>query len=122
MVTLATNKPCEIGIAATKFDQKGDISMNTDLLINIIAFTVLTFVWLGFGAALLFNRELLDKSWRLFRSWNILIQLFVALLVLPVVLGLWIWQARWPLWLRLLLVAGLAWTTEYTFFPRLLFG
>jgi hypothetical protein len=44
MVTLATNKPCEIGIAVTKFDQKGDISMNTDLLINIIAFTVLTFV------------------------------------------------------------------------------
>ena len=96
--------------------------MNTDLLINIIAFAVLTFVWLGFGAALLFNRELLDKSWRLFRSWNILIQLFVALLVLPVVLGLWVWQARWPLWLRLFLVAGLAWMTEYTFFPRLLFG
>lgn len=96
--------------------------MNTDLLINIIAFTVLTLVWLGFGAALLFNREILDKSWRLFRSWNILIQLFVALLVLPVVLGLWVWQARWPLWLRLLLVAGLAWMTEYTFFPRLLFG
>lgn len=96
--------------------------MNPDSLINIIAFTVLTLVWLSFGAALLFNRELLDKSWCLFRSWNILIQLFVALLVLPVVLGLWVWQARWPLWLRLLLVAGLAWMTEYTFFPRLLFG
>jgi hypothetical protein len=96
--------------------------MNIDLLISIIAFTVLTLLWVGFGAALLLNRELLDKAWRLFRSWNILIQLFVALLVLPVVLGLWIWQTRWPAWLRLLLVAGLAWMTMYTFFPRTLFG
>ena len=96
--------------------------MNTDLLINIIAFTVLTVLWIGFGAALLLNRELLDKAWRLLRSWHILIQLFVALLVLPVVLGLWIWQTRWPGWVRLALVVGLAWMTEYTFFPRLLFG
>ena len=96
--------------------------MNTDLLINIIAFTVLTVLWIGFGAALLLNRELLDKAWRLFRSWNILIQLFVTLLVLPVVLGLWIWQTRWPGWVRLAILVGLAWMTEYTFFPRLLFG
>jgi hypothetical protein len=95
--------------------------MNTDLLISITAFIILTVLWAGFGAALLFNRELLDTAWRLFRRWHILIQLFVALLILPVVIGLWIWQARWPLWLRLLLVAGLAWATEYTFFPRLLF-
>ena len=96
--------------------------MNTDLLINIIAFTVLTVLWIGFGAALLLDRELLDKAWRLFRSWNILIQLFVALLVLPVVLGLWIWETRWPIWVRLVLVLGLAWMTEYTFYPRMLFG
>ena len=96
--------------------------MNTDLIINTFAFTVLTLLWLGFGIALLVNREFLDRAWRLFRSWNILIQLFVALLVLPVILGLWIWQTRWPGWIRLVIVAGLAWMTEYTFFPRLLFG
>lgn len=96
--------------------------MNTDLLISIFAFTVLTLLWLGFGIALLLNREFLDRVWRSFRSWNILIQLFVALLVLPVVLGLWIWQTRWPSWVRLVLVVGLAWMTEYTFFPRLLLG
>jgi hypothetical protein len=93
--------------------------MNPDLLISIVAFIILTFLWLSFGAALLFDRHLLDEGWRLFRSWNILIQLFVALFVLPVVLGLWIWQTRWPGWLRLVLIAGLAWITEYTFFPRL---
>lgn len=96
--------------------------MNIDLLISIFAFTVLTLLWIGFGAALLFKRELLEQAWRLFCSWSILIQLLLALLLLPVVLGLWIWQTRWPAWLRLLLVTGLAWMTVYTFFPRTLFG
>ena len=96
--------------------------MSTDLLINILAFTILTFLWLGFGAALLFDPELLRKVWSLFRRWSIFIQLFVTLLVLPVVLGLWIWQTRWTGWVRLVLIVGLAWMTEYTFFPRLLFG
>ena len=96
--------------------------MNPDLLISLFAFVVLTVLWSGFAAALLLNPQLLDKAWRMFRGWNILIQLFVALLVLPIVLGLWIWQTRWPGWLRLVLVAGLAWVTVYTFFPRSLFG
>lgn len=96
--------------------------MNTELLINLFAFTVLTLLWLGFAAALLFDPDRLVRTWRLFRSWSILIQLLVALFVLPVVLGLWIWQTHWPGWLRLALVAGLAWTTVYTFFPRTLFG
>ena len=96
--------------------------MNTDLLISITAFLVLTLLWIGFEAALILNRELLDKAWSLYRNWNILIQLLVALVVLPVVLGLWIWQTRWPVWLRLILVLSLAWTTIYTFFPRMLFG
>jgi hypothetical protein len=96
--------------------------MNTDLLISVFAFVALTVLWLGFGAALLLNPKVLGQVWLQFRSWNMFIQFLVALLVLPVMLGLWIWQTRWPGWLRLLLVAGLAWMTEYTFFPRLLFG
>jgi hypothetical protein len=89
-----------------------------DRIISIFAFAVLTLLWLGFGAALLFNQNLLDTTWQSFRSWPLLIQLVVGLLVLPVVLGLWIWETSWPLLLRLLLVLGLAWVTVYTFFPR----
>lgn len=48
--------------------------MNTDLLISIFAFTVLTLLWLGFGIALFLNREFLNRVWRSFRSGNILIQ------------------------------------------------
>ena len=89
-----------------------------DRMINIVAFGVLTLLWLGFAAALLFNRDLLDAVWQSFRSWPILVQFIVGILVLPVFAGLWIWETSWPIWLRLILVFGLAWVTIYTFFPR----
>ena len=89
-----------------------------DRIINIFAFAVLTLLWLGFAAALLFNRDMLDIAWQAFRSWPMVVQLVVGLLILPVILGLWIWETSWPLLLRLILVAGLAWVTVYTFFPR----
>ena len=92
--------------------------MNSNLIINIAAFAILTTLWLGFGAALLFNRELLDTAWQSFRGFPWIIQIVIGLIVLPVALGLWIWESSWPLWLRLLLVIGLGFTTIYVFFPR----
>ena len=89
-----------------------------DRIINIFAFSVLTLLWLAFAAALLFNRDLLDITWQSFRSWPLVVQIIVGLLVLPVVAGLWIWETSWPVWLRLILVVGLAWVTVYTFLPR----
>lgn len=89
-----------------------------DRIINIFAFAILTLLWLAFGAALLFNPDLLDTTWQSFRSWPLIVQLVMGLLILPVVLGLWIWETSWPLLLRLVLVLGLAWVTEYTFFPK----
>ena len=90
--------------------------MNT--IINVAAFAILTVLWLAFGAALIFNQAILDDVWQIFRSLPIVVQVIVGLLLLPVVLGLWIWESGWPLWLRLLLVIGLGFTTIYTFFPR----
>lgn len=89
-----------------------------DRIINRVAFAILTLLWLAFAAALLLNRDLLDATWQAFRSWPLIIQLIVGILVLPVVAGLWVWETSWPLLVRLLLVAGLAWVTVYTFFPR----
>ena len=88
-------------------------------LISFTAFAILTLLWLAFGAALLIRRDILDSIWKGFRKLPLLLQLVVTLLVLPVVLGLWIWQTSWPVWLRLALVIGLGWITVYTFFPRM---
>ncbi len=91
-------------------------------MINYFAFAVLALLWIGFGAALLFNQEMLNTVWQSFRGLPLVAQLLAGLLLLPVVLGLWIWQMPWAIWLRLILVAGLAWVTIYTFFPRKMTG
>jgi hypothetical protein len=90
-----------------------------EMLINISAFMVLAILWLGFGAAIFIKRDVLDGGWQAFRRLPMLMQLTIGLLALPLVVGLWVWQTRWPFWLRLALVAGLAWITLYTFFPQL---
>jgi hypothetical protein len=87
-------------------------------IISISTFAILTLLWVGFWLALFFNRSLLEQTWQWFRKIPLLIKLLLALLFLPVVIGLWIWNTRWPIWLRLALVAGLAWMTIYTFFPK----
>lgn len=86
--------------------------------INYFAFAILTLLWAGFFAALVINPASLDSAWQAFTSWNLIIKLVVGLLALPLVAALWVWQNSWPLLLRLLLVAGLAWVTIYTFFPK----
>ena len=89
-----------------------------NMILNIAAFAILTILWIAFGAALFFNRAILDTVWQSFRGFPLVFQIVMGLLVLPVVLGLWIWESTWPLWLRLLLVIGLAFVTVYMFFPR----
>ena len=89
-----------------------------NMSINISAFAILTFLWLGFAAALIFNQAILDSVWLSFRGLPFIGQALVGLLVLPVALGLWIWETSWPLWLRLVVIVGLGWVTIYAFFPR----
>ncbi len=89
----------------------------TNRIINISAFIVLTALWLAFGGALLLNQGMLDSVWHAFSGWPLIVQAIAALLTLPLAAGLWIWETSWPLLLRLVLVAGLAWVTVYTFFP-----
>ena len=89
-----------------------------NMIINIGAFAILTLLWVGFAAALIFNQTLLDTAWQMLRGLPFIVQAVVWLLILPVAAGLWIWETSWPLWLRLVLVIGLGWVTIYTFFPR----
>ncbi len=87
-------------------------------IVNMFAFAVLALLWIGFAVALFTNRLLLDGTWQWFRRLPLLLQALLFLLFLPVVIGLWVWEARWPVWVRLPLVAGLVFVTLYTFFPQ----
>jgi len=92
--------------------------MSVNTFINFGSFGILTLLWLGFGAALIFNHAFLDTTWQAFRGLPMVAQIGLGLLLLPLVLGLWIWKTPWPLWIRVVLVFGLAWATIYTFLPK----
>ena len=87
-------------------------------VINCAAFIILTALWLGFAGALVFNPALLTGAWQALLGWPLVLQAGVAVLTLPVWVGLWVWNTDWPAWLRLALAAGLALTNLYLFFPR----
>ncbi len=92
------------------------MSMNT--IISLGSFAILSLLWLGFAAALIFNQAILDSIWQALRGMPMFIQVVAWLLVLPLALGLWIWEMPWPFWIRLILVIGLGCATIYTFFPK----
>jgi ABC-type amino acid transport system permease subunit len=81
------------------------------LALNIYAIVIFAVMWVGFGIALVVNREWLDLLWNWVRALPLVAQIFVWVLFLPVTVGLWIWESSWPALVRLLGFAGIvAWT------------
>jgi hypothetical protein len=39
-----------------------------NMIINVGAFAILTILWLGFAAALIFNQSMLDAAWQMLRG------------------------------------------------------
>lgn len=76
---------------------------------------VFTLLWLIFLAVLIFEPERLDAVWSWFRDLPILGQVVGWVLLLPLVLGLWIWQAPWAPWVRVTLIVLLALANVITF-------
>ncbi len=93
-----------------------------EAFINVGAFVIFAALWIAFGAALIWSQGSLDQAWEWMQSLPIVLQAVVALLLLPVVAGLWVWETSWPLLGRLVVVGGLALTNLVVFFPRTLFG
>lgn len=92
--------------------------MSFNNIISVGSFAVLGMLWLVFGVALILNQALLDTVWQFFRGLPVFVQVLIGLLLLPLIIGLWVWQTPWPLWIRLIVVIGLGWATLYTFFPK----
>ena len=84
----------------------------------LVIYPVVVGLWLAFGATLLVDPGSLVDLWERFRDRSLVVRGVVGLLLLPWVIAVWVWQTDWPLALRLVLDAGLAWATLYAFFPR----
>jgi hypothetical protein len=85
---------------------------------NGVLFIVFAAIWVAFGAGLLMSQGSIDQAWQAIRDLPLIVQVFVWLLFLPVMIGLWVWETTWPLILRLVLVFGIAGWNLLIFLPR----
>jgi hypothetical protein len=77
-----------------------------------------TILWLLFLVALVFDPSRLDAAWLWFRDLPLVAQIVGWIVLLPLVVGLAIWQAPWALWVRVTLIVLLAVVNIATFSRR----
>lgn len=85
---------------------------------NVLVFVLFVVLWMCFAAALVRRRAELDEFWRAFRRRGLVVQAVVWLLFLPLAAALFIWERRWQVGVRLVLVLAIAAVNLFMFFPR----
>lgn len=82
------------------------------------AFAIFAILWAAFAYALVARPGAIDGAWEGVRSLPLVLQALVWLLLLPVMVGLWIWETTWPVAVRVILLAGIAGWNILIFLPK----
>lgn len=85
---------------------------------NGILFGIFALIWIALAAGLIWSRGSVDQAWETIRGLPLIVQAVVWLLLLPVMVGLWVWETTWPLIVRLVVVVGIAGWNLLVFLPR----
>jgi hypothetical protein len=80
-------------------------------VMTIYANAVFVVLWVGFVVALAANREWLDAVWNWAQALPLIPKIIVWVLLLPIMVGLWIWESSWSTFGRLVGFIGIVgWT------------
>jgi hypothetical protein len=85
---------------------------------NILVWAAFTVLWMTFAVAVAFSPGTLDDVWHAVRRLALVIQVVAWLLLLPIMIGLWLWERPWPVPMRVVLVLALGAWTVFFLFPR----
>jgi hypothetical protein len=85
---------------------------------NGILFGIFALIWIAFAAGLIWSQGSIDQAWAAVRGLPLFLQAVVWLLLLPVIVGMWVWETTWPLIVRLVLVVGIAGWNLLVFLPK----
>lgn len=75
-------------------------------------------LWLAVGVAMFADPAALDAAWAWIGGLPLPLQAVAWLLFLPLMAGMWVWAADWPLVVRVVVIAGIAGWNLLVFFPR----
>jgi len=82
-----------------------------DKLFAVGAFAMFVVLWAGFALALRGDRGFVDSTWQWLRGLPVPIQPIVWVVILPIAVGLWIYESTWSPTVGLLLAIGMVgWT------------
>ena len=82
-----------------------------DRAFAIGAFAMFVIVWVGYAIALRGDRGSIDQSWEWLRGLPAPIQVIVWVVILPIAVGMWIFESEWTPTAGVLLGVGMiAWT------------
>jgi hypothetical protein len=87
------------------------------VVFNVLVFVLFAVLWMCFAAALVLRRAELGELWRAFRRRGLVVQAVMWLLFLPLAAALFIWERRWRVGVRLVLVLSIAAFNLFLFFP-----
>jgi hypothetical protein len=86
-------------------------SVTVPRVLSTYAIVIFAMLWVGFAFALVVNREWLDLLWNWVRALPSVAEIIVWVFILPIMVGLWIWESSWPALVSLLAFAGIVvWT------------
>jgi len=78
---------------------------------SIYANVIFAVLWVGFIIVMIADRAWLDLLWEWVQALPLLPRIVVWVLILPIMVGLWIWESSWSTFGRLLGFTGIvAWT------------
>jgi hypothetical protein len=79
--------------------------------LTIYANLIFVGLWVGFVSALVVNQEWLGEFWSWAQALPSVPKITVWVFLLPIMVGLWIWESSWPPFGRLVGFTGIiAWT------------
>lgn len=80
-------------------------------VMTIYANAVFAALWVGFVVALVSNRELPGLIWDWVQALPLVPRIIVWVLILPIMVGVWIWESSWSTFGQIVGVAGIVgWT------------
>ncbi|HSL26118.1 MAG TPA: hypothetical protein VLA54_07515 [Acidimicrobiia bacterium] len=84
---------------------------------GIVAFFVCIALWVLMAAGIVLAPETIDGIWQSVRELTWWLQVPLWIILLPWMVGLWVWESSWPLWARVLAVATIAVVNLISFYP-----
>jgi hypothetical protein len=83
-----------------------------------VLFAAFALIWVAVGIGIVASAGTVDEAWRAIGALPLVVQAIAWVLLLPVMLGLWVWESNWPLIVRLVVVVGIAGWNLLIFLPR----